>query len=91
MNIPQEEYDRLVQEARAWRYHVRTRLREGKVEAKYEIICVSGEAVLNVPDPTIITPFGTAKITSNEGGSRDYALSAGDSIVLTNLVQLRIN
>ena len=91
VSIPQEEYNRLMEEARAWRYHVRSRLRNGQVEATYQIVCVSGDAMINVSDPIIVTPFGNMKVTVHEGGSHDYALRTGDSINLTNLVQLRIN
>lgn len=91
VNIPQEEYNRLVEEARAWRHYVRTRLEHGQVPSKIRLTCIDGQATIRISDPIVVTPFGKMNVTMNEGGFHDFPFRPGNVYDISPLVQLRIN
>lgn len=91
VTIPKAEYNLLLEEARAWRYHVRTRLEHGQVPSKITLTCISGEGVIRISDPIVVTPFGSMKVTFNDGGAHDFTFKQDFVYDISPIIQLRIN
>jgi hypothetical protein len=91
IEISQEEYHRLTEEARAWRSFVKRRLEEGFVQGDVELICVGDSADLIIRDTVIITPFGNATLHQYEDGERRLQLRQGDHVKLSHEVKLSIS